>query len=60
MERRMMDAIEAALTARGWQLLSEGADVGIAVHLAIKMSIVLRHSIEKSEMAGDGLRDGMK
>jgi hypothetical protein len=42
MEPRLMEAINAALTAKGWQLVTEGADVGLVVHVATQE----RHTLE--------------
>ena len=42
MEQRIIDAVDAALTAKGLQQVSEGADLGIAVHAATRE----QHSIE--------------
>ncbi|HEX4076795.1 MAG TPA: DUF4136 domain-containing protein [Candidatus Acidoferrales bacterium] len=42
MDQRLMDAVNAALTAKGWQLVTEGADVGVAVHIATRQ----KHTLE--------------
>jgi hypothetical protein len=34
MEQRVIDDVNAALVAKGWQQVSEGADVGIMAHVA--------------------------
>jgi Domain of unknown function (DUF4136) len=36
MERRIVDAINATLAAKGWQLVPEGGDVVIAAHMATR------------------------
>jgi hypothetical protein len=36
MEKRVMDAIDAALTAKGLQQVPQGADIGIVAHIATK------------------------
>jgi Domain of unknown function (DUF4136) len=36
MRRRVVDAINAQLEAKGWQLVTEGADVGIIAHGATR------------------------
>src|SRR6202012_5983773 len=36
MESRIMDAINAALTAKGLQMVPEGADIGIVTHVATR------------------------
>jgi hypothetical protein len=36
MEQRIIDAISAALVAKGWQQVTEGADVGVMAHVATK------------------------
>jgi hypothetical protein len=36
MTQRILDDVNAALTAKGWQEVSEGADVGIAAHVATR------------------------
>lgn len=36
METRVVNAANAALTAKGWQLVPGGADVGIVAHVATK------------------------
>jgi hypothetical protein len=36
MEQRLVEAINAALTAKGWQPVTEGADVGIVAHVATR------------------------
>jgi hypothetical protein len=42
MEQRLVEAINAALTAKGWQPATEGADVGIVAHVATRE----RHTLE--------------
>jgi|SRR5580704_7453089 hypothetical protein len=42
MEQRLVEAIDAALTAKGWQPVTEGADVGIVAHVATRE----RHTLE--------------
>jgi Domain of unknown function (DUF4136) len=42
MDQRLVDDINAALAAKGWQLVTEGADVGIAAHMATRQ----RHTLE--------------
>jgi Domain of unknown function (DUF4136) len=42
MEPRLMEAVNAALTAKGWQLVTEGADVGLVAHVATHE----RHTLE--------------
>lgn len=41
-EQRLVEAINAALTAKGWQPVTEGADVGIVAHVATQE----RHTLE--------------
>jgi len=36
MNERIVNAINAALTAKGWRLVDEGADVGVAAHVATR------------------------
>lgn len=36
MDDRIVNAINAELTAKGWTLVQEGADVGVAAHVATK------------------------
>jgi hypothetical protein len=36
MNDRIVNAINAALTAKGWRLVDEGADVGVAAHVATR------------------------
>jgi hypothetical protein len=36
MEQRIIDSVSAALTAKGWRQVSEGADVGVSAHAATK------------------------
>jgi hypothetical protein len=42
MEPRLVDAVNAALTAKGWQMVTEGADVGLVAHVATRE----RHTLE--------------
>jgi hypothetical protein len=42
MEPRLVDAVNAALTSKGWQLVDAGADVGIDAHVATRE----RHALE--------------
>lgn len=42
MEQRIMDAVNAQLTAKGWQLVTEKADVGVVAHIAT----LEEHSLE--------------
>jgi hypothetical protein len=42
MEPRLVNAVNAALTSKGWQLVDSGADVGIVAHVATKE----RHTLE--------------
>lgn len=42
MEQRLVEAINAALAAKGWQPVTEGADVGIVAHVATRE----RHTLE--------------
>lgn len=42
MDQRITDAVNAALTAKGWQYVPEGGDVGIAAHVATREE----HSLE--------------
>jgi hypothetical protein len=41
MDDRIVDAINAELTAKGWKLVQEGADVGVTAHLATKKNHTL-------------------
>src|ERR1700719_4356979 len=36
MDQRIIEAVNAALTAKGWQYVAEGGDVGIAAHIATR------------------------
>jgi hypothetical protein len=42
MDQRVMDSINAALTAKGWQLVPANADVGISAHAATRE----KHTVE--------------
>jgi hypothetical protein len=42
MEPRLIDAVNAALAAKGWQLVSQGADVSLVAHVATRE----RHTVE--------------
>src|SRR5580704_17186837 len=42
MEPRLIDAVNNALTAKGWRPVTEGADVGIVAHVATQE----RHTLE--------------
>jgi Domain of unknown function (DUF4136) len=42
MDQRIIDSVNAALTAKGWQYVPEGGDVGIAAHVATREE----HSLE--------------
>jgi hypothetical protein len=41
MDDRVVDAINAELTAKGWKLVQEGADVGVAAQLATRKNHTL-------------------
>jgi hypothetical protein len=41
MDDRIVDAINAELTAKGWKLVQESADVGVAAHLATRRNHTL-------------------
>jgi len=42
MDDRIVNAINAQLTAKGWTLVQEGADVGVAAHVATKKGHTLQ------------------
>ena len=54
MEPRLMDAINAALTAKGWQLVTEGADVGLVAHVATRERHIWKRSMTDLAEAGAG------
>jgi hypothetical protein len=55
MDDRIVNAINSELTAKGWTLVPEGADVGVAAHVAPRKQHSWRHFMTDLEVDGAGI-----